>query len=54
MPASSVISIALSALAVEAEAWVSAGVRKVVPMAELKDVFGPAYEEVGAAVAMNV
>jgi effector-binding domain-containing protein len=33
------------------EAWVSAGVRKVVPMAELKDVFGPAYEEVGAAVA---
>jgi effector-binding domain-containing protein len=32
-------------------AWVSAGIRKTVPRAELSDVFGPTYEEVSSALA---
>jgi effector-binding domain-containing protein len=33
------------------DAWVGVGVRATVPMDRLKDVFGPTYERVGAAVA---
>ena len=34
-------------------AWISAGVRQVIPMTELKDTFGKAFEEVAAAVGRS-
>lgn len=32
------------------DAWVSAGIRQVVPMAELAGLFGPVYDQVSAAI----
>lgn len=32
------------------DAWVSAGVRQVVPVAELAGLFGPVYDQVSAAI----